>query len=67
VIAKFFGYLYVGNTKFDASQYSFFVNNVVEEVELGGLDDDDGGDAAFVGPGNDEYAPYSRDNLLEVA
>lgn len=26
---------------FDASQYAFFGNDVVEEVELGGLEDDD--------------------------
>uniref|UniRef100_A0ACD5XNZ9 Uncharacterized protein n=1 Tax=Avena sativa TaxID=4498 RepID=A0ACD5XNZ9_AVESA len=46
-----------GDTKFDASQYAFFGNNVLEEVELGGLDDDDAGDAAFVGAGGEEYAP----------
>ncbi|KAK3152790.1 hypothetical protein QOZ80_2BG0163650 [Eleusine coracana subsp. coracana] len=50
-----------GDTKFDASQYAFFGNNVVEEVELGGLDDD----GAFHGPGDDEYPPYGGDNLLE--
>jgi len=42
-----------GDTKFDASQYAFFGNNVLEEVELGGLDDDDTGDAAFVGAGGE--------------
>ncbi|PNT65031.1 hypothetical protein BRADI_4g36450v3 [Brachypodium distachyon] len=48
------------DTKFDASQYAFFGNNVTEEVELGGLDDDD----AFVEPGDEEYAPtYGRDPL----
>ncbi|XP_062218873.1 protein PAT1 homolog [Phragmites australis] len=56
-----------GDTKFDASQYAFFGNNVVEEVELGGLDDDGGGDAAFVGPGDEDYPPYGRDNMLEEA
>jgi hypothetical protein len=29
-----------GDTRFDASQYAFFGNNVLEEVELGGLEDD---------------------------
>ncbi|KAL8126607.1 hypothetical protein AgCh_013747 [Apium graveolens] len=29
------------STVFDASQYAFFGNDVVEEVELGGLEDDD--------------------------
>ncbi|KAL6646784.1 hypothetical protein ACP70R_015478 [Stipagrostis hirtigluma subsp. patula] len=55
-----------GDTKFDASQYAFFGNNVVEEVELGGLDDDDDvGDAAFVGPGDEEYPPHGSDIMLE--
>jgi len=39
----------------------------VEEVELGGLDDDDGGDTAFVELGDEEYPLYGRDNMLEVA
>ncbi|KAE8677324.1 obg-like ATPase 1-like isoform X1 [Hibiscus syriacus] len=30
-----------GGTLFDASQYAFFGNDVLEEVELGGLDDDE--------------------------
>ncbi|ESQ35151.1 hypothetical protein EUTSA_v10006845mg [Eutrema salsugineum] len=30
-----------GNSVFDASQYAFFGNDVVEEVELGGLEDED--------------------------
>ncbi|TYI36198.1 hypothetical protein ES332_A03G125600v1 [Gossypium tomentosum] len=30
-----------GGTVFDASQYAFFGNDVLEEVELGGLDDED--------------------------
>lgn len=30
-----------GNSVFDASQYAFFGNHVVEEVELGGLDDEE--------------------------
>ncbi|KAL5207887.1 hypothetical protein ABZP36_032322 [Zizania latifolia] len=51
-----------GDTKFDASQYAFFGNNVVEEVELGGLEDDDGVDPAFVVPGDAEYpSAYGRD------
>ncbi|KZV56314.1 hypothetical protein F511_00311 [Dorcoceras hygrometricum] len=32
-----------GHAVFDASQYAFFGNNVVEEVELGGLEDDEDG------------------------
>lgn len=30
-----------GSTVFDASQYAFFGNDVVEEVELGGLEDEE--------------------------
>lgn len=30
-----------GNALFDASQYEFFGNDVVEEVELGGLEDEE--------------------------
>ncbi|KAJ6832867.1 uncharacterized protein M6B38_342030 [Iris pallida] len=43
--------------RFDASQYAFFVGkNVVEEVELGGLEDDhDGNDAGLVGPAGEEF------------
>ncbi|CAM0958093.1 unnamed protein product [Alopecurus aequalis] len=53
-----------GDTKFDASQYAFFGNNVLEEVELGGLDDDDAGDASFTVAGDEGYTPvYGRDTL----
>lgn len=66
IVAGFLHYPCAGDTKFDASQYAFFGNNVLEEVELGGLDDDDAGDAGFVGPGDEEYTPiYGRD-MLEV-
>ncbi|XP_068654120.1 protein PAT1 homolog [Aristolochia californica] len=45
-----------GNTRFDASQYAFFGNNVLEEVELGGLDDAEGDeDIGLVGFNDDEY------------
>jgi DNA topoisomerase 2-associated protein PAT1 len=36
----------------------------VEEVELGGLDDDD--DAAFIEHEDEENPLYGRDNMLEV-
>eukprot|EP00268_Persea_americana_P015936 TRINITY_DN1754_c0_g1_i3.p1 TRINITY_DN1754_c0_g1~~TRINITY_DN1754_c0_g1_i3.p1 ORF type:complete len:827 (-),score=166.78 TRINITY_DN1754_c0_g1_i3:1093-3573(-) len=39
--------------RFDSSQYAFFGDNVLEEVELGGLEDDDN-DVGFVGLNNDE-------------
>ncbi|KAG9439574.1 hypothetical protein H6P81_019739 [Aristolochia fimbriata] len=43
------------NTRFDASQYAFFGKNVLEEVELGGLEDDDEADVRLVGFDDDEY------------
>ncbi|XP_077219969.1 protein PAT1 homolog 1-like [Tasmannia lanceolata] len=42
-----------GNTCFDASQYEFFSKDVSEEVELGGLEDDN--DGVLVGFNDDEY------------
>ncbi|KAK8706423.1 hypothetical protein V6N13_049990 [Hibiscus sabdariffa] len=36
-----FGDTSTGDTVFDASQYAFFGKDVLEEVELGGLDDDE--------------------------
>lgn len=42
-----------GGTVFDASQYAFFGNDVVEEVELGGLEDEE--DAAPVGFEEEEF------------
>ncbi|XP_077253318.1 protein PAT1 homolog 2-like [Tasmannia lanceolata] len=41
------------NTCFDASQYAFFGKDALEEVELGGLEDDV--DDALVGFNNDEH------------
>lgn len=41
------------DTVFDASQYAFFGNNVLEEVELGGLEDEE--DDLPVVPFGDEY------------
>ncbi|CAL9191996.1 protein PAT1 homolog 2-like isoform X1 [Musa acuminata AAA Group] len=42
--------------QFDASQYAFFGNSVMEEVELGGLEDDDvGDDSGFLGIDDEDY------------
>ncbi|ONK65739.1 uncharacterized protein A4U43_C06F430 [Asparagus officinalis] len=43
-----------GNAVFDASQYEFFGKDVLEEVELGGLEDD-GDDTGLVENGDKEY------------
>ncbi|CAA6668550.1 unnamed protein product [Spirodela intermedia] len=37
------------DTRFDASQYAFFGKDAVEEVELGGLEDDEDEDVVFLG------------------
>ncbi|XP_047320108.1 protein PAT1 homolog 2-like [Impatiens glandulifera] len=42
-----------GDALFDASRYAFFGQENVEEVELGGLEDDS--DVPFSGNGDDEY------------
>ncbi|CAL9097095.1 unnamed protein product [Musa acuminata var. zebrina] len=45
-----------GNSLFDASRYAFFGKDVMEEVELGGLEDDDNdGNGGFVGLDDEEY------------
>ena len=54
------------DTRFDASQYAFFGNNVLEEVELGGLEDDNDSDAAFTGLNDVERPLSSQGNVLEV-
>ncbi|XP_008775079.2 protein PAT1 homolog 1-like [Phoenix dactylifera] len=46
------------NARFDASQYAFFGNDVMEEVELGGLEEVDGGDPGFIGL-NDQDNQFS--------
>ncbi|KAL5739557.1 hypothetical protein ACOSP7_028447 [Xanthoceras sorbifolium] len=48
-----------GNAMFDASQYEFFGQNVVEEVELGGLEDDRAGAPVF-GSVDDEYHLFDK-------
>lgn len=54
------------NSRFDASQYAFFGNNVMEEVELGGLEDDNDSNADFIGL-NDAEGPLAfQENALEV-
>ncbi|CAL4966128.1 unnamed protein product [Urochloa decumbens] len=54
------------DTRFDASQYAFFGNNVLEEVELGGLEDGNDSDAAFIGLNDVEHPLSSQGNALEV-
>ncbi|ONK74435.1 uncharacterized protein A4U43_C03F6180 [Asparagus officinalis] len=54
------------NARFDASQYAFFGGkNVVKEVELGGLEDDDGNGAGLVGPNDKEYHFSSMEDREE--
>ncbi|CAK7340370.1 unnamed protein product [Dovyalis caffra] len=44
---------------FDASQYEFFGQHAVEEVDLGGLED--ASDNLVLGPADDEYRLFDRD------
>ncbi|MBA0606209.1 hypothetical protein Godav_018714, partial [Gossypium davidsonii] len=48
-----------GDAVFDASQYAFFGKDVLEEVELGGLDDDE--DVPAVGLEDEEEFLFDRD------
>ncbi|MQM18696.1 hypothetical protein Taro_051691 [Colocasia esculenta] len=43
-----------GVSRFDASQYAFFGKNAMEEVELGGLEDDENEDVELAGIGDDD-------------
>ncbi|XP_043699733.1 protein PAT1 homolog [Telopea speciosissima] len=49
-----------GNALFDASQYAFFGKDVLEEVELGGLEDGDG-NISFAGIEDEEYRLSDRE------
>ncbi|KAG8069848.1 hypothetical protein GUJ93_ZPchr0006g41641 [Zizania palustris] len=60
------GFASSGDAKFDASQYAFFGSNVMEGVELGGLEEeDDSFDSAFIEPGCEEYPPTHGKDMLE--
>ncbi|KAJ7960190.1 protein PAT1-like 1-like [Quillaja saponaria] len=49
-----------GNSLFDALQYEFFGQKVMEEVELGGLDDAEG-EVPVLGPVDDEYRLFDKE------
>ena len=54
MVIEFFHIPFAGGTKFSVSQYAFFGNNVMEEVELGGSEDHGAcGEADFVGLGDE--------------
>ncbi|KAL2473206.1 Topoisomerase II-associated protein PAT1 [Forsythia ovata] len=62
---KPFGANPTGDAKFDASQYAFFDNNMVEEVELGGLEDEED-DLPPVGLEDEEFLlDREEDEALE--
>lgn len=54
------------DTRFDASQYAFFGNNVLEEIELGGFEDDNSSNAAFAGLDDLERPLSSQGIALEA-
>ena len=59
---------FADNARFDASQYAFFGSkDVLEEVELGGLEDDDGSGAGLVGLDDEEYRFPSTGDIEEVS
>lgn len=58
----FLFFIFAGNTVFDASQYAFFGNDVSEEVELGGLEDEEESLAA-AGLDEEEFL-YDKDEVI---
>ncbi|KAL9227980.1 hypothetical protein vseg_003608 [Gypsophila vaccaria] len=53
------------NSFFDASQYAFFGKNVLEEVELGGLEDEED-NLSLAGLPSDEYHLFDKDEGQDV-
>ncbi|XP_072951279.1 protein PAT1 homolog 2-like [Typha angustifolia] len=53
----------VDDDLFNASRYAFFGKEIIEEIELGGLEGEGDGDsdARFGGPGDEEYLPFIGD------
>ncbi|WOK99540.1 hypothetical protein Cni_G08252 [Canna indica] len=51
----------VDNLLFDAAQYAFFGKEVMEEVELGGLEDDEGYNARLFGVDSEYHLPTTGD------
>lgn len=54
-------FLYADNALFDASQYEFFGQNAVEEVDLGGLEDGEEDSPVFASTEDDEYHLFDRE------
>ena len=54
-------FIYAANTLFDASRYEFFGQNVVGEVELGGLEEDE--DVPLFGSTDEEYRLFVREEV----
>ncbi|WOL12247.1 hypothetical protein Cni_G21013 [Canna indica] len=54
-----------GRVQFDASQYEFFGNGAMEEVELGGLEDDGSNDPGIIGIDDEDDQFSSLGNRVE--
>lgn len=54
-------FIYAANPLFDASRYEFFGQNVVGEVELGGLEEDE--DVPLFGSTDEEYRLFVREEV----
>lgn len=59
VNSNYYMHCFAGNALFDATQYEFFGQNVLDEVELGGLEDD-GADCPPFGSVDDEYHLFDK-------
>ena len=60
-----FYFFLVENALFDASQYAYFGQKAMDEVELGGLEDEEDGSPA-VGYGDDEYHLFDKEEVRFV-
>ena len=54
-------FIYAANSLFDASRYEFFGQNVVGEVELGGLEEDE--DVPLFGSTDEEYRLFVQEEV----
>lgn len=54
-------FIHAANSLFDASRYEFFGQNVVGEVELGGLEEDE--DVPLFGSTDEEYRLFVREEV----
>lgn len=58
--------IYVENAVFDASQYDFFGKDVMEEVELGGLEEDADDGPGLINTDDKDYQAFPDNSRVKV-